>query len=354
MSRPIGEACLSLFNPISRAVVPLIDGIARRRLFHDGATQHETQLNGITINYYHQAPQQPAAGSHAAGVPLLLVHGIADSALTWSLVVRSLACDHDVYVLDLPGYGLSGLPAGRSFATLDEMREVLALFLHQVIGRPALIVGNSMGGWLAAKLAWEEPEQVHGVVLINAGGAPLQGRSSWEPFAEMIALPDLRTTWLTFRQMFGIIPRPLLYLAIPRPLLYLGLRGFQDMFQRRVVREFVAALVASMQEDDLLRAADLRQLPVPAALIWGLADRFLPQGSREFFQSNLPAAPTLLLPRCGHLPQRERPHEVIQFIRRCVEQFAGDHVARRMLIVQRRAEDQSRTPSVPMVLPHAS
>jgi pimeloyl-ACP methyl ester carboxylesterase len=64
-------------------------------------------------------------------------------------------------------------------------------------------------------------------------------------------------------------------------------------------------------------------LPVPAALIWGLGDHFLPAGSLEFFRANLPDAPTLLLKRCGHLPQRERPLPVLRFIRRFAAQLAN-------------------------------
>jgi len=294
---------LALGVPISRVTLPLANGLARRRLLRSGAEQRETRVQGISINYYYQAPGQATPGAF----PIVLVHGIADNALTWALVMRSLAYDHSVYAVDLPGYGLSGTPAGRRYATLDEMRDVLALFVHDVIGAPALIVGNSMGGWLAVKLAWSAPESVRALVLIDAGGAPLEGRASWEPFAELIGVRDLRSSRLMFRQMFG---------AVPAPLLYLGQRGLQELFQRQVVREFVANLAAEAgAEEALLRPDELRRLPVPAALIWGRSDTFLPRGSLEFFRDNLPGAPTLLLRRCGHMPQRERPRAVVRFIR---------------------------------------
>jgi pimeloyl-ACP methyl ester carboxylesterase len=332
MSRSVAERFLSLLDPISRSIVPMIDGFARRRLLHAGATQCEVRLNDVTTNYYYHASRSAARreGPIPLGkepLPILLVHGIADSALTWALVIGKLAREHDVYAIDLPGYGLSGVPAGHSFATLDEMRDVLDSFIREVIGRPALLVGNSMGGWLAVKLAWSAPAQLRGIILMDAGGAPGAGRAAWEQFAETIGVRDIRSTRLVFRQMFGVIPRPLFYLAIPRPLLYLGLRGFQEMFQRRTVRDFVAALSATMQEDGFLRPDDLRRLPVPAALVWGLADKFLPSGSLEFFHENLPGAPALLLQHCGHLPQRERPDALVRFIRKIAAQFAGERLA---------------------------
>jgi pimeloyl-ACP methyl ester carboxylesterase len=246
--------------------------------------------------------------------PIVLIHGIADNALTRSFVQGPLARKYPVYAIDLPGYGFSGLPPDRFYMTLDEMCAALEDYMRDVIGQPALVVGNSMGGWLAVKLAWSAPALVRGIVLANAGGAPLEGRDSWVPFGETIGIPDMRTARLVFRQMFG---------AIPAPMLYFGQYSLQDLFQRRVVREFVSNMMAADPEKELLRPADLRELPVPAALIWGVGDRFLPQGSLEFFRDNLPGAPMLLLKRCGHLPQRERPRAVLHFLRMFAARLAA-------------------------------
>lgn len=291
----------ALSDPISSAALPLLNGLARRNLARSGVAQREVHIGGASVNYYYKAPA-PKAQTPPANMPILLLHGLGDSAITWSSVIAPLACDHAVYAVDLPGYGLSSLPAGSSFSTLEQMRDVLVAFLRDVIGQPTLVVGNSLGGWLAVKLAWATPAMIRGLMLLDAGGAPLEGRASWEPFLDAIAVRDLKTARLVFRQMFG---------AIPPPLLYLGQRGLQELFQRQVVREFVA----TVQEDEFLHPAELRQLPVPAAIIWGLSDRFLPSGSLEFFREHLPNAELLLLKHCGHLPQRERPRATVRFIR---------------------------------------
>ena len=306
------EKLLAFGAPISRVTLPLMNGLARRRLLRHGAEQREMRVQGIPINYYYQAPAQLSPDAF----PILLIHGIADNALTWSFIQGRLARNYPVYAIDLPGYGFSSLPPGRFYMTLDEMCGVLDGFLREVIGQPALVVGNSMGGWLAVKLAWAATALVRGVVLLDAGGAPLKGRESWVPFGETIGISDMRTARLVFRQMFG---------AIPAPMLYVGQRGLQDMFQRRVVREFVTNMMEAEPEKELLRPADLRNLPVPAGLIWGLGDHFLPAGSLEFFRDNLPGAPTLLLKRCGHLPQRERPLAVLHFLRMFAARIAAQH-----------------------------
>lgn len=299
----------TLTDPFSSALLPLIGGLARRAMLRAGTHQYERIISGTRINYYYQKNQALSPSSSRTEIPILLVHGLADNAITWAWTVGPLARNHDVYAIDLPGYGLSGLPPGQTFATLAEMRDILVGFLREVIGHPTLIVGNSMGAWLAVKTAWAMPGLVRGVVLIDAGGAPLQGRGSWEPFAEAVAVRDMKTARLILRQMFG---------AIPAPLLYVGQRGLQELFQRQVVREFVA----TVQEDEFLHPDELLRLPVPAALIWGLSDRFLPRGSLEFFRDHLPNAPLALLRHCGHLPQRERPRSVVRFLSAFAQQVA--------------------------------
>src|SRR3954469_5555182 len=176
--KPTLERMLAISAPLSRAVVPLLNGLGRRHWLQGGTQQCEVLLNGMAINYYMKQPRHATSGSE---LPILLIHGIADGALTWSFIVGPLARTHPVYAIDLPGYGYSSLPTGRGHATLEEMWAMLVLFLREVIGRPTLIVGNSMGGWLAVKLGWIEPELVRGIVLLNPGGAPLSGLDSWLP-----------------------------------------------------------------------------------------------------------------------------------------------------------------------------
>jgi pimeloyl-ACP methyl ester carboxylesterase len=309
----------ALLDPLSRALAPLMDGLLRHALFRLGIEERQAWVNGVSLNYYYrpaaQSPRKSWRRRILSGArrivlrqrpaqrptPIVLIHGLGDNALTWTLVLELLAPGRDIYALDLPGYGNSGLPPGQHTATFDDMRDALTNFLCSVVGRPALVVGNSMGAWLATRLAEAIPEMVREVVLINAGGAMLEGRPSWEPFRDNVAMADLKTTRLVIRQVLGFFP------AI---LIYAGQRSIQERFQRQVVRAFVEMA----DERDFLAPEELQELSVPASIIWGLDDRFLPAGSLEFFQKHLPNAQTLLVHHCGHLPQRERPLLVARFL----------------------------------------
>ncbi|MBX0329276.1 alpha/beta hydrolase [Oscillochloris sp. ZM17-4] len=287
-------------DPLSRTMIPMVNGITRKLMLRFGVAEVERNLAGIPIHLYRLGD--------GPGLPVVLIHGIADSALTWAFVLRGLARIGPVYAVDLPGFGLSGYPRGRRYATIDEHVDVVRALIAQEIGRPALLVGNSLGGWIAARLALESPELARGIIMLDPGGAGLEGRASWESFVNIVAVPDLRTVRLIFRQMFGGLP---LIMA-----LYLGQRSFQTLFLRDPVAQFVAAA----SEDEFFRPEDLAAIRVPTALIWGQKDHFLPAGCFEFFRDNLPAPAVLTLPGCGHLPQRERPGQVVRFVKKFVEE----------------------------------
>ncbi|NTU80311.1 MAG: alpha/beta hydrolase [Chloroflexales bacterium] len=288
---------INLGDPLSRVVLPLVLGITRRAMLRAGAVSRQMCLERINTHFF----QLQGASDSDPAMPVVLIHGIADSALTWAFTMRGMTHVGPVYAIDLPGFGQSGYPQGRRFATIVEQVAVLRALIRQVVGRPALLVGNSMGGWIAARLAELSPELVRGIVLLDPGGAMLAGRPSWEQFVDTVAVRDLRSVRMIYRQMFGRV----------NPALYLGQRGFQEMFLRDAVRHFIE----SADVEEFFTPEDLQRIKVPTALIWGACDTFLPAGSFAFFRDNLPGAEVLLLPGCGHLPQRERPRRVVRFVR---------------------------------------
>lgn len=98
------------------------------------------------------------------GPPLLLIHGLGGSVHNWHLVQERLAEDHRVFAIDLVGFGRTE-PGPRS-ATVEANAAVVHRFIEDVIGEPAVLIGNSMGGLVAKVAAAERPELVAGLVLV--------------------------------------------------------------------------------------------------------------------------------------------------------------------------------------------
>jgi len=110
------------------------------------------------------------------GPPLVCVHGLSGSALNWMAVGPTLARRHRVLALDLRGFG--GTPMG-SGTRLRDNRRVLDRFLRDVVGAPAVVIGNSMGGLLAVLQAAAAPETVSSLVLVDPA-LPWQGHRPFD------------------------------------------------------------------------------------------------------------------------------------------------------------------------------
>jgi pimeloyl-ACP methyl ester carboxylesterase len=104
-------------------------------------------------------------GGTPDGPLVVAVHGLGGSHLNWAALGPRLSRHGRVVALDLVGHGLT--PRAARTADLEGHRRLLSGFLASLGGRPAILVGNSMGGLVAALQAAEEPDSVAGLVLID-------------------------------------------------------------------------------------------------------------------------------------------------------------------------------------------
>lgn len=118
-------------------------------------------------------------GSPSQDVPLVLVHGFAQSAASWDETAQRLARDRTVYALDLIGHGASDRPDSPQAYALEAQAEALLAFLNAVSGgedgrrsRKPAVVGYSMGGRVALAAAVRDPRAFAALVLESAGLGP--------------------------------------------------------------------------------------------------------------------------------------------------------------------------------------
>ncbi len=140
------------------------------------------EVDGLPIRYV-------TAGT---GPPLVLLHGAGDNALDWRWVMPDLAATHRVYAPDLPGSPNSARPAGDYSRAFFE--RFVAGFLDTLGIERAAMVGNSLGGLVALRLALSEPARVTALVLVDSAGL---GRAV-SPALRSLALPGygkLAVTW---------------------------------------------------------------------------------------------------------------------------------------------------------------
>lgn len=120
------------------------------------------------------------------GVPLLLLHGWSDSGACWRPVLDGWAVGRTVLTVDARGHGRTPLPAGEPFTVAALAADAVAV-ARDVLGRPAVVMGHSMGGLVAQEVALSAPDVVAALVLedpawrvtrdVDASGMPVMLRA---------------------------------------------------------------------------------------------------------------------------------------------------------------------------------
>ncbi len=231
--------------------------------------------------------------------PVVLLHGLSDSALTFMAVLRRLRPHvQQVTVLEAGGHGLSGEP--RAEYTPAVHMASMTQALDVLVGEPAIIVGNSLGGATAMRHALARPELVRGLVLISPAGAPVDDDDT----AALRRAFDLRTADDAVRFLDRIcVRRP------PAARLLAG--KLIDQAGRSAVRDLLRTASAA----DALTAAELGRIAVPTWLLWGRAERLLPPSMLTYLRAHLPAHVLVAAPeRFAHCPHLDQPDRVARVI----------------------------------------
>jgi len=276
----------------------LAQDVMRRRLVAGGVRSRFVELLGQSVHFY----EVTGTGD---GPPLVLLHGLAGSANGYARMLLPLR-KHFSRVLapDLPGHGFSPLPRGGPLPLLEH-HAVFVEFCERHLEAPAVVVGNSLGGTMAINLAHGHPQHVRALALLAPGGA----RVSEERFQALARTFDVATTADAREITRRLFHRP--------PLLMLA---FAAALKPMYTNPYCVSIFREVGIKNYLEPAVLEGLRVPTLLLWGESEKLLPFEGIDYFRRHLPPhAKIEVVPRFGHVPQVERPHEVlkrlVQFVR---------------------------------------
>jgi pimeloyl-ACP methyl ester carboxylesterase len=243
------------------------------------------------------------------GPAVVLLHGFASSIFTWRDVLPELARGHDVVAVDLPNSGGSAIRPDLPPAAYPRL--VMGLMDRLGLGRASL-VGNSLGGGTAVLVAAQHPEHVDRLVLIDSVGYNLAAKDR---------------PWVLRAAGLPPVARLLEALPVRRAVVTRALR--QVFFDDRLVTadridEYVAPLLrpgAVPAGQALLAGSDdmgfpgvVAQVRAPTLVIWGREDRWVPVEDADRFLADIPGARKAVIEGCGHLPQEERPADVLKLL----------------------------------------
>lgn len=245
-------------------------------------------------------------GAGAGGEPVILVHGLGATKISFLPTTVALASGFRTIALDLPGFGDSAKPLLAPYHPPFFARAVVDLLDALQIDR-AHVIGNSMGGRVALELGLRHPDRVRKLVLV----APSLAWKRERPFAPFVRLlrPELGIVQATPRWVFESVVHRIIPAAADG-----WVRAGVDEFLRSYltargrVAFYAAARNIYLEEPHGVKGfwTKLERLAAPCLFVWGKLDRLVPIGFAKHVERILPSAVHLKLD-CGHVPQLERP-----------------------------------------------
>lgn len=104
-----------------------------------------------------------------SGVPVVLLHGFPFNSSIWGEFAEALASRSKVYTPDLPGFGTSAMP-GTEFS-IDDIADVMLAWTDAQEIRECILIGHSLGGYVALAMARKKPQLFRGLVLFHSTAA---------------------------------------------------------------------------------------------------------------------------------------------------------------------------------------
>ena len=253
------------------------------------------------------------AGADTGGPVVVLIHGIASRAVQWEGVMTVLGEHAHVIAPDLLGHGESAKPRGDYSlgGHASGIRDLLAALGHDRIS----LVGHSLGGGIAMQFAYQFPERVERLALVNSGGLGREVsfflRAATLPGAELV-LPLLTASWVRragtrAHALLGRTGRDL-----PAGLLEC-LAGFASLADPGTREAFVHTCRAVLDHrgqridarDRLYLARDL-----PIFVVWGRKDAIIPVEHGEALVEHVPGTTLEVFEQSGHFPHLTEPQRL--------------------------------------------
>jgi pimeloyl-ACP methyl ester carboxylesterase len=279
--------------------------------------QRWIEVDGNPINTIELGPDEDRGAQ-----PLVFVHGLSGSWPNWLEQLPAFAATHRVITLDLPGFGHS--PKPRQEISISGYARMLEQLLGQLGIDAAAVVGNSMGGFIAAELAIAYPQRVERLVLISAAGI-----STHNHRGSTTVLPAMRTlerslmaagAWAASKSdnvarrarlrdaALGVVvrhPSKLDPALAAEQIRGAGKPGFIEGFE--------AVLHYEIRER-------LREIACPTLIVWGDSDRLISVRDADVFAELIPNSRKVVFGDTGHMSMLERP----EAFNALLEEFLGE------------------------------
>lgn len=275
------------------------------RVIEDVSALRFAQVRDLRIAY-----REGGVGRDA----VILIHGLCSATFTWQDVFETVATRHRTIALDLKGYGASDKPA--SDYHLDTQADVVLGLMDELEIERVALVGNSMGGAIALRVAARWPDRVTRLVLADPAVYSSHLRSrlvrwllGWNGWLGRVTA--FHTLRLLARSPSFIESRMREIYGRMETITPERVAAYHRLLNDPACQR---AIVATLQAWDLRAVErDLHLVHQPTLIVWGRHDRLIHPHFGERLVRDLPQAELKFLD-CGHAPQEEMPIEFARLV----------------------------------------
>jgi len=273
--------------------------------------ENKVKLNDLHIRYLKSEKHNSSKKKN-----ILFIHGLGSSSDRWLDIPDALSrYFHPIVAVDLIGFGGSDKPV-----TIEYTIEYFSKFIRDVItceqiwrnddngsddSYKTIIVGHSLGGYIAAKVAIRDQDLIEKLVLIDSSGMLKKPTSLLEQYLNAALNPSFENVKSVFEQMLGnpTLLSPTLVNAFIKRINLVGAKyAFKSAFENSTKKHIESSELQSIEN-------------IPALIIWGAADRLIPVAHGKRFNEILKNSTLQIIENTGHAPFSEKPSMVFDIIR---------------------------------------
>ena len=235
---------------------------------------------------------------------IMLLHGSNADLLTWQQWADALKSQYRVIRFDQRGHGLTG-PAPDGDYSLEGFHADIDAVADALNVERFTLAGNSMGGAIAMGYAIANPERLDALVLVDAGGAPIEREGGGNLAFKLAAMPGVGNV------MSQLLPRSLVEKSLSQ-----SVSNQAVVTPEAVDRYWEMARYPGNRAATRLRfstprksfaAEEVSAVEVPTLVMWGEEDALIPYEAAGWYMEHLPNATLANYPGIGHIPMEEAP-----------------------------------------------
>ena len=256
----------------------------------DGAIfmRHRVQVSGFDVSYLR-------GGQAGDTEPVLYLHGMGGAG-RWEAYHMALGTVALTYAAQLPGWQEGQAPAG--IRSVQDYAALVVEFLDAVGIGKGILMGHSIGGWIALSVATTHPDRVSRLILADPMGLDVPSA----PSPDLQAMDEESFAKAVFGRL-GLIATAQAYGFGAE---WENVRRGPEFERQWKGRGLVASLVQGPCADPAL-TRQVQTIDADTLLIWGRVDGIVPLSHGEALRAALPSARLNVIERCGHLPMVEKP-----------------------------------------------